>query len=211
VFEQADGGTLFLDEIGELPLALQSRLLRVLETWQIRRVGGETDVRVDVRLVCATHRDLATMVQAGSFRQDLYYRLARLVLRATPLAQRPDDVLPLARHFLRALLPELGERSLTRAAEARLLSHNWPGNARELRNVLCAAAALSAGALLDADDIERALTRVSGPLAPVQLEPEAIERAVARYGGNLSAASRALAVPRSTLRDRRKRGSKGDL
>jgi pSer/pThr/pTyr-binding forkhead associated (FHA) protein len=202
VFEQAHGGTLFLDEIGELPLSLQSRLLRVLETWQIRRVGGEADVTVDVRLVCATHRDLAQMVQAGTFRQDLYYRLARLVLQVPPLCARPDDIVPLAQHFMRGLSRELGGRSLSRAAEARLLLHDWPGNARELRNVLCAAAAVSATPVLDADDIERAILRVSGPLSPVLLDPAAVERAVARYGGNLSAASRALSIPRSTLRDR---------
>ena len=205
VFEQAHGGTLFLDEIGELPLSLQSRLLRVLETWQIRRVGGESDVAVDVRLVCATHRDLAQMVQAGTFRQDLYYRLARLVLRVAPLRERPEDILPLAVHFLRALERELGGRTLSRAAEARLLLHDWPGNARELRNVLCAAAALSPTPRLDADDIERALSRVSGPLAPLVIDTGAVERAVARYGGNLSAASRALDIPRSTLRDRMRR------
>ena len=202
VFEQAHGGTLFLDEIGELPLSLQSRLLRVLETWQIRRVGGEADLAVDVRLVCATHRDLAQMVQAGSFRQDLYYRLARLVLRVPSLGERPEDIVPLAHHFMQALSSELGSRTLSRAAEARLLLHAWPGNARELRNVLCAAAALSATPVLDADDVERAISRVSGPLAPLAVDAEAVERAVARYGGNLSAASRALSIPRSTLRDR---------
>jgi MoxR-like ATPase len=202
VFEQADGGTLFLDEIGELPLSLQSRLLRVLETWQIRRVGGESDVAVDVRLVCATHRDLAQMVHAGTFRQDLYYRLARLVLRVPPLCERHEDIVPLAGHFLQSLERELGARGLTRAAEARLLLHGWPGNARELRNVLCAAAALAPAPLLEAEDIERAIARVSGPLAPVVLDAGAVGRAVARYGGNLSAASRALAIPRSTLRDR---------
>ncbi|MEY4509811.1 MAG: hypothetical protein RLZZ450_1933 [Pseudomonadota bacterium] len=208
VFEQAHGGTLFLDEIGELPLSLQSRLLRVLETWLIRRVGGESDVAVDVRLVCATHRDLAAMVLAGTFRQDLYYRLARLVLRVAPLSERPEDILPLAAHFLRALERELGGRSLTRAAEARLLLHDWPGNARELRNVLCAAAALSPTPRLDADDVERAIVRVSGPLSPIVLDSSAVERAVARYGGNLSAASRALDIPRSTLRDRMRKPSK---
>ncbi|MDB4972186.1 MAG: Response regulator of zinc sigma-54-dependent two-component system [Myxococcaceae bacterium] len=207
VFEQATGGTLFLDEIGELPLSLQSRLLRVLETWQIRRVGGEADVPVDVRLVCATHRDLPQMVHEGTFRQDLYYRLARLVLRVQPLSQRAEDIVPLAQHFMRGLSRELGGKSLSRAAEARLLLHDWPGNARELRNVLCAAAALSATPVLDADDVERAILRVSGPLAPVVLDGAAVERAVARYGGNLSAASRALSIPRSTLRDRLRQSS----
>jgi pSer/pThr/pTyr-binding forkhead associated (FHA) protein len=202
VFEQAHGGTLFLDEIGELPMALQSRLLRVLETWTIRRVGGESEIPVDVRLVCATHRDLAQMVNNGSFRQDLYYRLANLVLRVSPLAERPEDVLALARHFVRVLANELGGRTLSAAAEARLLVHPWPGNARELRNVLCAAGALCAGPTLDVQDIEGAIARVSGPLVPTAHDPDAMQRVVARYGGNLSAASRALSIPRSTLRDR---------
>ena len=210
LFEQASGGTLFLDEIGELPLGLQSRLLRVLETWRVRRVGAETDIDVDVRLVCATHRNLARMVQEGSFRQDLYYRLARLVVSVPPLVERAADVVPLARHFLRSLASELGERSLSCAAEARLLLHGWPGNARELRNVLCAAAALSPAQVLEPEDIDRAIRRVSGPLVQVALDPEAIERAVQRYGGNLSAVSRALSIPRSTLRDRRRRSLRSE-
>ncbi len=210
VFEQAHGGTLFLDEIGELPMALQSRLLRVLETWTIRKVGGERELPVDVRVVCATHRDLAQMVRAGSFRQDLFYRLANLVLHVQPLAERPEDVLAIARHFVLVLAQELGGRQLSAAAEARLLLHPWPGNARELRNVLCAAAALCAGPELDLDDIERAIARVSGPLATSAPNPQAMERAVARYGGNLSAASRALNVPRSTLRDRLRKPPKSE-
>jgi pSer/pThr/pTyr-binding forkhead associated (FHA) protein len=205
VFEQASGGTLFLDEIGELPMALQSRLLRVLETWSIRRVGGESEIPVDVRLVCATHRDLAKMVQDGSFRQDLYYRLANLVLFVSPLRERPEDVLALARHFMRAMAPELGGRRLSTEAEARLLTHTWPGNARELKNVLRAASALSAAQDLDARDIEGALLRLSGPLAACAPDASAMERTIARYGGNLSAASRALNIPRSTLRDRLKK------
>jgi pSer/pThr/pTyr-binding forkhead associated (FHA) protein len=202
VFEQASGGTLFLDEIGELPMALQSRLLRVLETWTIRRVGGEGELPVDVRLVCATHRDLAQMVQEGSFRQDLYYRLATLVLRVSPLSDRPEDVLALARHFVTSLAPQLGGRRLSEAAEARLLAHGWPGNARELKNVLRAAAALSSALELDARDIDGALARVSGPLARALPDAPSMERTLARYAGNLSAASRALNIPRSTLRDR---------
>lgn len=172
------------------------------ETWTIRRVGGEAELPVDVRLVCATHRDLAQMVQEGSFRQDLYYRLANLVLRLAPLCERPEDVLALARHFVDTLAPELGGRSLSPGAEARLLAHPWPGNARELKNVLRAAAALSPSPDLDASDIEGAILRVSGPLARALPDASSMERTLARYGGNLSAASRALNIPRSTLRDR---------
>jgi DNA-binding NtrC family response regulator len=211
VFEQAQGGTLFLDEIGELPLDLQTRLLRVLETWQIRRVGSEQSIAVDVRLVCATHRDLLGLVRQGRFRQDLYYRLAHLVLELAPLRERPDDVLPLAEHFLRALEGQLGGRTLAPSAQARLLSHTWPGNVRELRNVIDAAAARSAAPCLEAQDIERAIARISGPLAAKPpLDSEALERVVQRYGGNLSAVSRALDIPRSTLRDRLRRGREED-
>jgi DNA-binding NtrC family response regulator len=208
-FELAHGGTLFLDEIGELPLDLQARLLRVLETWQIRRVGGESPISVDLRLVCATHRDLSKMVQEGSFRQDLFYRLARLVLRVAPLCERRDDILPLAEHFLEQLSPEIGRRTLCKAAEARLLSHAWPGNARELRNVLSVAAALSPAPVLEAADIEHAIARIAGP-SHVSLDVETIQHAVTRCGGNLSAAARLLSVPRSTLRDRLKRAEDDD-
>jgi DNA-binding NtrC family response regulator len=207
-FEQAHGGSLFLDEIGELPLDLQARLLRVLESWQIRRVGGEATLSVDVRLICATHCDLARMVQEGRFRQDLFYRLARLVLRVAPLAERRDDILPLAAHFLAQLTPEVGERRLAKAAETRLLSHAWPGNARELRNVLSVAAVLSPAPVLEVSDIEHALARISGP-AQAYIDTQTIQEALERCGGNLSAAARLLSVPRSTLRDRLKREDPG--
>jgi DNA-binding NtrC family response regulator len=208
-FELAHGGTLFLDEIGELPLELQARLLRVLETWQIRRVGGEAAISVELRLVCATHRDLAKMVQEGSFRQDLFYRLAFLVLRVAPLSERRDDILPLAEHFLHMLSPEIGRRSLAKAAEARLLAYAWPGNARELRNVLSVAGALSPAPVLEACDIDQALARIAGP-SQVQLDADTIQQAVDRCGGNLSAAARLLALPRSTLRDRLKKRGEGE-
>jgi transcriptional regulator with AAA-type ATPase domain len=207
-FEQAHGGTLFLDEIGELPLDMQARLLRVLETWQIRRVGGEATLSVDVRLVSATHCDLARMVQEGRFRQDLFYRLARLVLRVAPLAERRDDILPLAAHFLAQLTPEVGQRQLSKAAETRLLAHPWPGNARELRNVLSVAAVLSPAPVLEVSDIEHAIARIVGP-AQAYIDADTIQQALVRCGGNLSAAARLLSVPRSTLRDRLKREEPG--
>jgi DNA-binding NtrC family response regulator len=202
VFEQADGGTLFLDEVGELPLALQARLLRVLETWLVRRVGGESSVRVDVRLVCATHRDLPSMVRDGTFRQDLYYRLARLVLTVPPLRGRPQDIVALATHFLDGMASDVGARRLTEAARARLVAHDWPGNARELRNVLGVAAASAGARDLEADDISRALQRVSEAGPPSAAGPEAIADVLERYDGNVAAAARALGIPRTTLRDR---------
>jgi DNA-binding NtrC family response regulator len=203
VFEQADGGTLFLDEIGELDLPLQARLLRVLEVGEIRRVGGEAALPVDVRLVTATHRDLGAAVRAGSFREDLYYRIARTVLAVPPLRRRTDDVAPLAGRFLASMAPEVGQRSLSPQAEAVLRAYDWPGNARELRNVLSMATAVSDRAVLDATSVRMALARqprASGAGAgPVDVDLRAL---VQDHGGNLSAAARALGIPRSTLRDR---------
>jgi transcriptional regulator with AAA-type ATPase domain len=207
VFEQAQGGTLFLDEIAELPAELQARLLRVLETGEIRRVGSEAVLHVDVRLVCATHRDLREMVGDGSFRQDLYFRIARLVIEVPSLRVRPEDLRVLARRFLAEITEQLGPRELAPEALVRLQAYAWPGNVRELRNVLCAAAA-SAGARIEAHDIEAALLRVGGAPHPRDLAPDAIRRALAACGGNHSAAARALGIPRSTLRDRLK-GARG--
>jgi len=129
LFEAADGGTLFLDEIGEMPAPLQAKLLRALQDGEIRRVGETAPFAVDVRVVCATHRDLAERVAAGSFREDLYYRLNVLGLHVPPLRERRADVLPLATQFL---ADAGGARRFTPAAEAALLAHRWPGNVREL-------------------------------------------------------------------------------
>jgi transcriptional regulator with AAA-type ATPase domain len=200
VFEQAHGGTLFLDEIGELPLDLQARLLRVLETGEIRRVGSESSILVDVRLVCATHRDLRRMIAEGRFRQDLYYRIARLVVDVPALRSRPEDVRALARHFLRQIVSEIGPRELSSDALTRLCAYEWPGNARELRNVLCTAAA-TAGARIESSDVDRALSSVAGGSSHV-VPREVLLRTVAEHSGNLTAAARALGIPRTTLRDR---------
>ncbi len=201
VFEQAHGGTLFFDEIGELPLELQARLLRVLETSEIRRLGSERTIAVDVRLVCATHRDVRAMVSTGVFRQDLYYRIARLVLHVPALRARPDDIGVLARHFLEQISKEIGRRELRDDALGRLLAYDWPGNARELRNVLCAAAA-SSSAYIEPSDIERALADLSDGTGRSTPPSAAYRSALAQFGGNKSAAARALGIPRSTLRDR---------
>lgn len=202
VFEQANGGTLFLDEIGELPLSLQARLLRVLETGEIRRVGGEQVLRIDTRLVCATHRNLAQCVQEGRFRNDLLFRIVQLSIALPPLRDRPSDIPPLAEHFLGLLHSQVGARSLAEGALERLREHDWPGNVRELRNVIQAAAVLS-GRVIDRIDIEQALARMprtGGP--PARLLGNSVSEALERYGGNLSATARALGIPRSTLRDR---------
>jgi two-component system, NtrC family, nitrogen regulation response regulator GlnG len=142
-FEEASSGTLVLDEIGELPLDLQPKLLRVLETGRLRRVGGQGEVTVEVRVVALTLRDLRRESARGHFRTDLYHRLAGCELHLPPLRERCEDIPLLAQHFLDEAAPELGRHRLAPAALARLLAHDWPGNARELRNTLRRAAALS--------------------------------------------------------------------
>ncbi len=135
-FEQADGGTLFLDEVGDMPLVMQAKLLRAIQDHTVTRVGSETPVSVDVRLVCATHEDLRQMVEAGRFREDLYYRINVIHLRVPPLRERREDILWLARRFAEERSAKKGgvSFSFSPAAERALLSHPWPGNIRELRN-----------------------------------------------------------------------------
>jgi two-component system nitrogen regulation response regulator GlnG len=151
-FGEASGGTLVLDEIGELPLDLQPKLLRVLETGRLRRVGGQGEVAVDVRVVALTLRDLRRDSGRGLFRLDLYHRLAGCELRLPPLRERPGDIALLAEHFLAEAAAELGPHVLAPDALARLHAHDWPGNARELRNTLRRAAALS-DTVIDADTL----------------------------------------------------------
>jgi DNA-binding NtrC family response regulator len=143
-FEEASGGTLVLDEIGELPLELQPKLLRVLETGRIRRVGGAGESTVSVRVVAMTLRNLGLEAQRRAFRADLYYRLAGFELALPPLRRRRGDIPLLARHFLRELAPEMGRRELEPCALAALAAGDWPGNVRELRNVVRRAAILTA-------------------------------------------------------------------
>jgi DNA-binding NtrC family response regulator len=205
-FEQAHGGTLFLDEVAELPPDLQTRLLRILETWQVRRVGSESSRRVDVRLVCATHKDLRSMVHEGRFRSDLYYRIHRLVLDVPSLRARSDDIAPLAAHFIRLMQPELGERHIDTQALKRLHEYPWPGNVRELRNLLELAAIGCDGALIDLAAVERSFRRSSEP-SVLRPSADSLQETLEQYGGNLSAAARALGIPRSTLRDRLRNAS----
>jgi two-component system nitrogen regulation response regulator GlnG len=152
-FEEASGGTLVLDEIGELPREAQAKLLRVLETGRIRRVGGSGETAVQVRVVAATLRNLRQDAARGTFRLDLFHRLAGFELRLPPLRQRPSDIPVLAQRFLDDLAPEIGPRQLDRAALATLQMYSWPGNVRELRNVIVRAAHLS-GPVISAEAIE---------------------------------------------------------
>jgi transcriptional regulator of acetoin/glycerol metabolism len=141
------------------------------------------------------------MVHEGRFRSDLYYRIHRLVIEVPPLRVRPDDIAPLARHFLRLMQPETGERRLEAQALERLRTHPWPGNVRELRNVLELAAVDCDGALIDLAAVDRSLRRTSEPSVS-RRSADSLRETLAHYGGNMSAAARALGIPRSTLRDR---------
>ena len=197
-FERADGGTLFLDEIAELPPLLQTRLLRVLETWEIRRVGGETIRSVDVRLVCATHRSLGAHVTEGRFRQDLYYRVHRLSIHVPALRHRVADIEPLARYVLACAPEAIGPKELMPDALSRLRGHGWPGNVRELRNTVERAAAATEGPCIAGDTVDRIVAESPN----VALDLDHLQRALAEHRGNVSAAARSLGLPRSTLRDR---------
>ena len=196
-FEAADGGTLFLDEIGTLSPAGQVKLLRVLETGRFERLGGNRERSVRVRVVSATNADLPAMIAAGQFRQDLFYRLNAVEVRVPALAERPDDILPLARHFL----PR--GRRFSGDAERALLAHAWPGNVRELRNVVQRAALLSRGDAIDAAD----LGLPAPSLAPAGNEPDraAIEAALTRHAGVVAQAASELGLSRQALYRRMER------
>jgi DNA-binding NtrC family response regulator len=199
-FEAADGGTLFLDEIGNLPLAGQMKLLRVLETGRFERLGSNRERQVQVRVISATNADLQAMIRAGTFREDLYYRLNVIELRLPPLAARPADILPLARHFLGA------GRRLRPDAEAALLAHGWPGNVRELKNVMARANLLAQGELITVADL--GLPRASashGAAAEQEPDREAIAGALQRAGGVVAQAAADLGLSRQALYRRMER------
>jgi len=180
-FEQAAGGTLFLDEIGDMPLAAQTRLLRVLQSGRFRRVGGTAEIALDCRIVAATNRDLMPMIAAGQFREDLYYRLAVVPIALPPLRDRRDDIEPLARHFLASAAAEgLPRRQITAAAAAVLARQPWPGNVRELRNLIYRLALLARDETIDAGAIEVVLAA----------EPQAARAEPAAPPGDLAAAVR---------------------
>lgn len=206
--EAADGGLLCLDEIGEMPLELQSYLLRVLEDGVVYRVGGHTGRRVDLRLVSMTNRDLSGEVAAGRFRKDLFYRIAALRLRIPPLRERGDDILLVADHLGRAAAARAGlaPPRFSEAARQALLAYGWPGNVRELRNVVEMLLAMGgAGGLIDAADLPPEIRDGTAPAAgPAATDLKAVEEAAIRAaveacGGNLSRAARRLGIARSTL------------
>jgi len=157
-FEEADGGTLFLDEIGDMPADMQVKLLRVLEDKAVQRIGGKGQIAVDVRIVAATHRDIDAAIDAGAFREDLFYRLAVFPIDLPSLAERAGDLPLLIDHFL-AAAPKAGRPSFTECALARLAEHGWPGNVRELRNFVERATILFAGRTVGADEAGALLLR----------------------------------------------------
>ena len=208
--ELADGGTFFLDEIGELKPALQAKLLRVLEERTLERVGSSRPIPIDVRLIAATHRDVRTMVAEGSFRDDLYHRLAVFPIRLPPLRERREDIVPMAESMLAQLAPERGAR-LDDGARARIASAPWPGNARELRNALERAVILADGPVVRAEHLwldqgeDLSPANASGTLE--DLEKAAIERALSASKGNRKDAAAALGIGLRTLYEKLKRYS----
>jgi DNA-binding NtrC family response regulator len=196
-FEAADGGTLFLDEIGNLPLAGQMKLLRVLETGRFERLGSNRERQVKVRVISATNADLGAMIRAGTFREDLFYRLNVIELQLPPLAARPADILPLAANFLS------NGKSLGKCAQAALMAHAWPGNVRELKNVMARAGLLAAGELIKAGDLGLPLSAA----VPVEAEPDrdAIGQALARANGVIAQAAAELGLSRQALYRRMER------
>jgi DNA-binding NtrC family response regulator len=193
-FEAADGGTLFLDEIGNLSLEGQAKLLRVLQTGEFERLGSSTTRRVKVRVISATNSDLPAAITAGRFREDLYYRLNVIELKVPPLAERKEDILPLARHFLE------DEQKLSVPAQRALLAHSWPGNVRELMNTIRRASLLSTSAEISPADL--GLVMAPGTLEMVpEREPDRaeIEGALTRARGVIARAARELGLSRQAL------------
>jgi two-component system, NtrC family, response regulator len=204
--ELAQGGTLFLDEVGDIPLPLQVKLLRFLQERVIERIGGRKPIPVDTRIVCATHRDLDAMVAEGRFREDLYYRLAEIVVRIPSLAERPGDAGLLARHFLARYAEQMkaGQKSFAPDALAAIDAWGWPGNVRELENRIKRAVIMAEGKTVHAEDLDLA----PGDAAAINLraareaaDRQAIRHALARSDGNVSAAARLLGISRPTLYD----------
>ncbi|HWE26106.1 MAG TPA: sigma-54 dependent transcriptional regulator [Myxococcales bacterium] len=217
LFEEADGGTLLLDEVGDLPLHLQVTLLRVLQEGEVRRVGDARTIRVDVRVLAATHQDLSQAVAAGTFREDLFYRLNVVGLRLPPLRERTDEIEPLARRFLGRHAARLGlsEKPVSAAALRLLLSWRWPGNVRELENALERALVLSEGAEIEPEALPEELRASAPPSGPPPapgaddlsikraqraLEADLIRRALERTNGNRTRAAELLELsPRALL------------
>jgi DNA-binding NtrC family response regulator len=212
MFEQAAGGTLFLDEIGDTSAAMQVKLLRVLQERGIRRIGGEVDIGVDFRLIAATHQDLKSLVEAGVFRDDLYYRVNVVQVRVPPLRERRDDILWLSGRFLDELSKGQPEqrKALDPAAEQALLRHPWPGNVRELKHVLERAHVLARGALLTVGELFDTAVAPSAPQDTLGeylsgLERDYIVRALESQSWQIQETANLLGISRKNLWEKMKR------
>ena len=209
--ELAQGGTLFLDEVGDIPLPLQVKLLRFLQERVIERIGGRQPIAVDTRIVCATHQDLEAMIADGRFREDLYYRLAEIVVKIPSLAERAGDAVLLARHFVNRFGRELnpGVQSLAPDALAAIDAHPWPGNVRELENRMKRAVIMADGKTVGAGDLDLQAGIVpSDDVLPINLraarevaDRKAIRQAMSRTDNNISGAAKLLGISRPTLYD----------
>jgi DNA-binding NtrC family response regulator len=206
LFAEANGGTLFLDEIADMSLAVQAKLLRALQDKVIRPIGGNEEIRLDVRVISATNRDLPARVRAGSFREDLYYRLAVIPIRLPSLRERTEDLPLLARHFLEHAATRLGKTfdGFSDDAMAWLLKQRWPGNVRQLENVMERAVTLAKGPWITASDLSADFFGPVGPGTQIrptleELEREYIERVLAETNGDKAAAARILGVSVRTL------------
>jgi two-component system response regulator HydG len=205
LFEAASGGTLLLDEVADLPAQLQVKLLRVLQDGEVRRVGATRSIAMNVRVLAATHKDLEALVESGGFRADLYYRLKVFSLRLPPLRDRPEDVLPLARHFL--ALERDPARALTAATKDLLCAYRWPGNVRELSNAMRYASALAEGEVIEPchlpDEILRARPPQASPPGSLrtlaEVEEEHVLSVLRACRGVQADAARVLGIGRNTL------------
>jgi len=219
LIEQSDGGTLFLDEVAEIPLPMQAKLLRVLEEREVRPLGAERPVPVDLRVISATNRSARSMVRQGDFREDLYYRLHVVHIRMPELAERPEDVPVLAEHLLAEIADHNGLRAdgLTEEALAGLERYGWPGNVRELRNTVERALLRTSGRRIEIDDLPDSIrSRAGAPVSPqpaappegatlAEVEKAHIARILDECGWNRSAAARVLGIDRRTLFSKIKR------
>ena len=207
--ESADGGTLFLDEVGDIPLPLQVKLLRFLQERTIERVGGRRAIAVNTRIVCATHQDLESMIQQGGFREDLFYRLAEIVIRIPGLAERHGDPVLLAKAFLKRFAAEMNPAVSGFAPDALAVidAHDWPGNVRELENRVKRAVIMADGKLVNAEDLDLGAARDEGAdvlnlkSARETADRKVIRHALSRSEGNISSTAKLLGISRPTLYD----------